>query len=112
MANPRRTDFARETGFWGGSQSQFVIPIQEGGYFNGKRTSARHGDYGWRTQPEPELKLILERLRLELDWQPWLVYFLGVLSEQKLRLAKKFARERILLGDLPELSVRAIGADS
>jgi hypothetical protein len=42
------------------------------------------------------------------DWQPWLVYFLGVLSEQKLRLAKRFARERILLGDLPELSVQIL----
>jgi Fic family protein len=42
------------------------------------------------------------------DWQPWLVYFLGVLTEQKLRLEKKIARERILLGDLPELSVQIL----
>ncbi len=41
-------------------------------------------------------------------WQPWLVYFLGVLTEQKLRLEKKIARERILLGDLPELSVQIL----
>jgi Fic family protein len=42
------------------------------------------------------------------DWQPWLVYFLGVLTEQKSRLEKKIARERILLGDLPELSVQIL----
>ncbi len=42
------------------------------------------------------------------DWQPWLVYFLGVLTEQKLRLEKKIARERILLGDLPELSIQIL----
>ena len=42
------------------------------------------------------------------DWQPWLVYFLGVLTEQKLRLEKKIARERILLGDLPGLSVQIV----
>lgn len=42
------------------------------------------------------------------NWQPWLVYFLGVLTEQKLRLEKKIAREQILLGDLPELSVQIV----
>lgn len=42
------------------------------------------------------------------DWQPWLAYFLGVLTEQKLHLEKKIARERILLGDLPELSVQIL----
>jgi hypothetical protein len=42
------------------------------------------------------------------DWQPWLVYFLGVLTEQKSRLEKKIARERILLGRLPELSVQIL----
>jgi predicted HTH transcriptional regulator len=31
-----------------------------------------------------------------------------VLTEQKLRLEKKIARERILLGDLPELSVQIL----
>jgi len=35
-------------------------------------------------------------------------YFLGVLTEQKSRLEKKIARERILLGDLPELSVQIL----
>ena len=42
------------------------------------------------------------------DWQPWLGYFLGVLTEQKLRLEKKIARERTLLGRLPELSVQIL----
>jgi Fic family protein len=42
------------------------------------------------------------------DWHPWLMYFLGALTEQKSRLEKKIARERILLGDLPELSVQIL----
>lgn len=39
------------------------------------------------------------------DWQPWLRYFLESLREQKNRLARKIERERLVLGDLPELSV-------
>lgn len=42
------------------------------------------------------------------DWQPWIKYFLGALFEQKARLEKKIERERILLGDLPELSVQIL----
>ena len=38
------------------------------------------------------------------DWQPWLVFFLKSLQLQKLRLEKKITRERLILGDLPELS--------
>ena len=45
---------------------------------------------------------------LRPDWQPWLKYFLGALAEQKSRLEKKIERERVLLGDLPELSVRIL----
>jgi predicted HTH transcriptional regulator len=36
------------------------------------------------------------------------MYFLGVLTEQKSRLEKKIARDRILLGRLPELSVQIL----
>ena len=42
------------------------------------------------------------------DWEPWLQYFLGALSEQKSRLEAKIERESLLLGDLPELSVRIL----
>lgn len=42
------------------------------------------------------------------DWAPWLEYFLGVLAEQKTRLEKKIEREQLLLGDLPELSVKIL----
>lgn len=42
------------------------------------------------------------------DWQPWLEYFLRSLQRQKNRLAKKVERERLLLGDLPELSVQIL----
>lgn len=33
-----------------------------------------------------------------------MTYFLGALREQKRRLEKKIERERLILGDLPELS--------
>ena len=42
------------------------------------------------------------------DWTPWLEYFLGTLAEQKSRLEKKIEREQLLLGDLPELSVKIL----
>lgn len=40
----------------------------------------------------------------EPDWQPWVTYFLKALKQQKSRLEKKIEREKIILGDLPELS--------
>jgi len=42
------------------------------------------------------------------DWQPWVVYFLTALKHQKDRLEKKIERERILLRDLPELSLQIL----
>lgn len=42
------------------------------------------------------------------DWQPWLVFFLRSLQQQKVRLEKKIDRERLVLGALPELSVRIL----
>jgi Fic family protein len=42
------------------------------------------------------------------DWQPWTGYFLAALQKQKQRLEAKIARERILLGDLPGLSVQLL----
>ena len=39
------------------------------------------------------------------DWQPWVIYFLKTLTQQKRNLEKKVERERLILGDLPELSV-------
>jgi Fic family protein len=44
----------------------------------------------------------------EPNWQPWVVYFLKALRAQKLKLEKKIERERIILGDLPELSVNLL----
>ena len=40
------------------------------------------------------------------DWQPWVVFFLKALQQQKQRLEKKIEGERMILGALPELSVR------
>ena len=42
------------------------------------------------------------------DWQPWVTYFLKALREQKIRLERKIERERIIIGDLPELSVQIL----
>jgi len=42
------------------------------------------------------------------DWQPWLTLFLNALQQQKARLEKKMERERLVLGDLPELSVQIL----
>lgn len=42
------------------------------------------------------------------NWQPWLNFFLRSLQQQKARLEKKIERERLLLGDLPELSVQIL----
>jgi len=42
------------------------------------------------------------------DWQPWLNFFLRSLQQQKARLEQKIDRERLILGDLPELSVQIL----
>jgi Fic family protein len=44
----------------------------------------------------------------EPDWQPWLTFFLRTLQQQKARLEKKIERERLIFGDLPELSVQIL----
>jgi len=42
------------------------------------------------------------------DWQTWLEFFTRALQRQKARLEKKMEREGLVLGDLPELSVRIL----
>ncbi len=42
------------------------------------------------------------------DWQPWLLFFLHALKKQKKNLEKKIEREKIILGQLPELSIQII----
>ena len=42
------------------------------------------------------------------DWQPWLDFFVSTLQQQKARLEKKIALERLVVGELPELSVRLL----
>lgn len=42
------------------------------------------------------------------DWQPWLNFFLRAMQQQKARLERKLERERLILGDLPELSVQIL----
>lgn len=42
------------------------------------------------------------------NWQPWLLFFMRVLQQQKRRLAVKVEREKIALARLPELAVRIL----
>lgn len=42
------------------------------------------------------------------NWQPWLLFFLRALQQQKRRLAAKVEREKIVLAALPELAVQII----
>lgn len=42
------------------------------------------------------------------EWEPWIIYFLRALQQQKKRLEKKIERERILISALPELSVQIL----
>ena len=41
----------------------------------------------------------------EPDWNPWIEFFLRALHRQKTRLEKKMESARIILADMPELSV-------
>jgi Fic family protein len=42
------------------------------------------------------------------NWQPWVLFFLHALDRQRNRLAAKIEREKIVLAQLPELSVRIL----
>ncbi|MBN8676520.1 MAG: Fic family protein [Chitinophagales bacterium] len=42
------------------------------------------------------------------NWQPWIVFFLKALTEQKKKLEVKVEREKLLLGQLPELSLHIL----
>jgi Fic family protein len=42
------------------------------------------------------------------DWQPWLLYFLRSLQQQKRRLAAKIEREQLLLAALPGLALKIV----
>ena len=42
------------------------------------------------------------------DWEPWLLFFLRALRQQKERLAKKIEREKFVFSSLPEQSIRIL----
>lgn len=42
------------------------------------------------------------------DWQPWVEYFLKTLQQQKSKLQTKVEREKILIGKLPEVSLKIL----
>lgn len=42
------------------------------------------------------------------NWQPWLLFFMRVMSQQKDRLARKVEREKLVLAALPDLAVQIV----
>jgi Fic family protein len=42
------------------------------------------------------------------DWMPWIIFFLKAMQQQKNRLQIKIEREKLLLGQLPELSLQIL----
>lgn len=42
------------------------------------------------------------------NWQPWLIFFLQALQQQKRRLAIKVEREQILIADMPKLAIQIL----
>lgn len=42
------------------------------------------------------------------DWQPWIIFFLNALQQQKQKLEIKVEREKLLLDQLPELSLKIL----
>lgn len=42
------------------------------------------------------------------DWQPWIIFFLNALQQQKHKLEIKVEREKLLFGQLPELSLKIL----
>lgn len=42
------------------------------------------------------------------NWQPWLLFFMRALQQQKRRLSTKVEREKLVIAALPELAVRII----
>jgi Fic family protein len=42
------------------------------------------------------------------NWQPWLMFFMRALQQQKRRLATKVEREKVALASLPELAVKIL----
>ena len=42
------------------------------------------------------------------DWQPWIIYFLRALQQQKRKLETKIERERIVIETLPDLSIQIL----
>lgn len=42
------------------------------------------------------------------DWNPWVIFFLESVQQQKQRLEKKVERERVMIAKLPELSLQIL----
>jgi predicted HTH transcriptional regulator len=42
------------------------------------------------------------------NWQPWLIFFMRCLQQQKRNLSVKVEREKIVIAALPELSIKIL----
>jgi len=55
------------------------------------------------------LRKTQQTVRTEVpNWQPWVTFLLKSLQQHKVRLEKKIEQERLILGDLPGLSVQIL----
>jgi Fic family protein len=42
------------------------------------------------------------------NWQPWLMFFMRALQQQKSRLAEKIEREKLMMAAMPELAAKIV----
>lgn len=102
-----------------------IHPFQDGnGRLSRVLTSYLLLSFGYAYVPYSSLESIIENskegyylalrqtqgtLKTEIpNWQPWILYFLKALKQQKQRLEVKVEREKLLLGQLPELSLKIL----
>jgi Fic family protein len=102
-----------------------IHPFQDGnGRLSRVLTTYLLLKYGYAYAPYSSLEAVIEQSKegyylslrqtqgtLKSDapnWQPWVLFFLKALQKQKQRLETKLEREKLLMGQLPELSLRIL----
>ncbi len=102
-----------------------IHPFQDGnGRLSRVLTSYLLLKYGYAYAPYSSLEAVIEQSKegyyLSLrqtqstlknetpNWQPWVLFFLKALRQQKQRLETKLEREKLLMGQLPALSLKIL----
>lgn len=102
-----------------------IHPFQDGnGRLSRVLTTYLLLKYGYAYAPYSSLEAVIEQSKesyylslrqtqgtLKSDnpnWQPWVLFFLKALQKQKQRLEVKLEREKLLMGQLPELSLQIL----